>query len=72
MWEDTVDINKKIASVNSTPVNDTKANANIGDVINYEVSFRVPVPEKGLSALKVVDTMDKGLTFDKSADAITI
>ena len=68
----TVDINKKIASVNSTPVNDTKANANIGDVINYEVSFRVPVPEKGLSALKVVDTMDKGLTFDNSADAITI
>lgn len=68
----TVDINKKIASVNSTTVNNTKANANIGDVINYEVSFNVPVPEKGLSALKVVDTMDKGLTFDNSADAITI
>lgn len=68
----TVDINKKIASVNSTTVNDTKANANIGDVINYEVSFSVPVPEKGLEALKVVDTMGKGLTFDNSADAITI
>ena len=68
----TVDINKKIASVNSTTVNDTKANANIGDVINYEVSFSVPVPEKGLKALKVVDTMGKGLTFDNSADAITI
>ena len=68
----TVDINKKIASVNSTAVNHTKANANIGDVINYEVSFSVPVPENGLAALKVVDRMDKGLTFDKSADAITI
>lgn len=68
----TVDINKKIASVNSTAVNDTKANANIGDVINYEVSFSVPVPENGLAALKVVDTMDKGLTFDNGDDAITI
>ena len=68
----TVDINKKITSVNSTTVNDIKANANIGDVINYEVSFSVPVPENGLAALKVVDRMDKGLTFDKSADAITI
>lgn len=68
----TVDINKKITSVNSTTVNDIKANANIGDVINYEVSFSVPVPEKGLSALKVVDTMDKGLTFDNGDEAITI
>lgn len=68
----TVDINKEIDSVNSIQVNDTKANANIGDVITYEVTFDVPVPENGLAALKVVDKMDKGLTFDNGDEAITI
>lgn len=68
----TVDINKEIDSVNSTQINDTKANANIGDVITYEVTFDVPVPENGLAALKVVDTMDKGLSFDNGDNAITI
>lgn len=68
----TVDINKKIASVGKTSVNDTKANANIGDEITYEVTFDVPVPENGLTELKVVDTMDKGLTFNNSEEAITV
>lgn len=68
----TVDINKEIDSVNSIQVNDTKANANIGDVITYEVTFDVPVPENGLAELKVVDKMDKGLTFDNGDEAITI
>ncbi len=68
----TVDINKEIDFVNSTQVNDTKANANIGDVITYEVTFDVPVPENGLAELKVVDKMDKGLTFDNGDEAITI
>ena len=70
----TVDITKEISKVGEANQDDntTKANANIGDVITYKVTFDVPVPENGLAALKVVDTMDKGLTFDNGDDAITI
>ena len=41
-------------------------------MITYEVTFDVPVPENGLAELKVVDKMDKGLTFDNGDEAITI
>ena len=70
----TVDITKEISKVGEATQKDntTKANANIGDVITYSVDYEVPVPEKGLAVLKVVDTMDKGLTFDNSEGAITI
>ena len=46
--------------------------ANIGDTINYEVTYSVPVPENGLTELKIVDTMDKGLTFTNEEANITV
>lgn len=67
-----VNIDKKIESVESTSVGDVKANANIGDVITYKVTYSVPVPENGLTELKVIDTMDKGLTFTNEAGNITV
>ena len=38
--------------------------ANIGDTINYKVTYSIPVGENGLESLVVTDTMSKGLTFD--------
>lgn len=46
--------------------------ANIGDTINYEVTYSVLVPENGLTELKSFDTMDKGLTFKNEASNITV
>lgn len=42
----------------------TETQANIGDKINYKVTYSVPVSEYGLTKLVVTDTMGKGLTFD--------
>lgn len=42
----------------------TETQANIGDKINYKVTYSVPVSEYGLAKLVVTDTMGKGLTFD--------
>lgn len=42
----------------------TETQANIGDEINYKVTYSVPVSEYGLTKLVVTDTMGKGLTFD--------
>ena len=68
-----VDIDKKIDKVGETSVNDDiKANANIGDIITYKVTYSVPVPENGLTKLKIVDTMGKGLTFTNEASNITV
>lgn len=44
--------------------------ANIGDTINYEVKYSIPVTEQGLVELVVKDTMSKGLTFDKNSNII--
>lgn len=66
------DITKEIATVGNTAVNDTEANAKIGDEITYKVDFSVPVPENGLAALTVVDKMDKGLTFTNAAANISV
>lgn len=41
----------------------TTTTANIGDTINYKVTYDIPVGEKGLESLVVTDTMSKGLTF---------
>ena len=41
----------------------TTTTANIGDTINYKVTYEIPVGEKGLESLVVTDTMSKGLTF---------
>ena len=67
-----VNIDKKIDKVEETPVGDIKANANIGDIITYEVKYSVPVPENGLTELKIIDTMDKGLTFTNEAGNIIV
>ena len=67
-----VDIDKKIESVGTTPINGKQANANIGDEITYKVTYSVPVPENGLTELKIVDTMDKGLTFTNEKSNITV
>ena len=67
-----VDIDKEINSVGTTIINGKQANANIGDEITYKVTYSVPVPENGLTELKIVDTMDKGLTFTNNASNITV
>ena len=67
-----VDIDKKIESVGTTPINGKQANANIGDEITYKVTYSVPVPENGLTELKIVDKMDKGLTFTNEKSNITV
>lgn len=67
-----VDIDKEIESVGTTPITGKQANANIGDEITYKVTYSVPVSENGLTELKIVDTMDKGLTFTKEAGNITV
>lgn len=67
-----VNIDKEIESVGTTTINGKQANANIGDEITYKVTYSVPVPENGLTELKIVDTMDKGLTFKNEASNITV
>ena len=67
-----VNIDKEIESVGTTNINGKQANANIGDEITYKVTYSVPVPENGLIELKIVDTMDKGLTFTNEASNITV
>ena len=57
----TATIDKKIVE-NGT--DKTTTNANIGDTINYKVTYSIPVGENGLESLVVTDTMSKGLTFD--------
>lgn len=67
-----VDIDKEINSVGTAIINGKQSNANIGDEITYKVTYSVPVPENGLTELKIVDTMDKGLTFTNEASNITV
>ena len=67
-----VDIDKEINSVGTIIINGKQANANIGDEITYKVTYSVPVPENGLTALEIVDTMDKGLTFTNEKANITV
>lgn len=67
-----VNIDKEIESVGTTTINGKQSNANIGDEITYKVTYSVPVPENGLTELKIVDTMDKGLTFTNEASNITV
>ncbi len=65
-------IDKIINNVGDTEVNGIKANANIGDIITYKVTYSVPVPENGLAALQIVDTMSEGLTFTNDKDNIKV
>ena len=65
-------IDKIINNVGDTEVNGIKANANIGDIITYKVTYSVPVPENGLADLQIVDTMSEGLTFTNDKDNIKV
>ena len=56
--EDTID--KKIVENGRDK---TTTTANIGETINYKVTYSIPVGENGLESLVVTDTMSKGLTF---------
>ena len=56
--EDTID--KKIVENGRDK---TTTTANIGESINYKVTYSIPVGENGLESLVVTDTMSKGLTF---------
>lgn len=65
--EDSID--KKIVEGETEKV--TTA-ANIGDTVNYKVTYSVPVTENGLESLIITDTMSKGLTFNESSDSVTV
>lgn len=65
-------IDKEIESVGTTPITGKQANANIGDIITYKVTYSVPVPENGLADLQIVDTMSEGLTFINDKDNIKV
>lgn len=65
-------IDKEIESVGTTPITGKQANANIGDIITYKVTYSVPVPENGLADLQIVDTMSEGLTFTNDKDNIKV
>lgn len=65
--EDTID--KKIVEDDGEKASTT---ANIGDTINYKVTYSIPVGENGLESLVVTDTMSKGLTFVNNADNIKV
>ena len=65
--EDSID--KKIVEGETEKV--TTA-ANIGDTVNYKVTYSVPVTENGLESLVITDTMSKGLTFNESSDSVTV
>ena len=65
----TATIDKKIVKNGTDKATTT---ANIGDTINYKVTYSIPVGENGLESLVVTDTMSKGLTFDKSSNNIKV
>lgn len=65
-------IDKEIESVGTTSITGKQANANIGDIITYKVTYSVPVPENGLADLQIVDKMSEGLTFTNDKDNIKV
>lgn len=65
----TATIEKKIVE---NGIAKTTTNANIGDTINYKVTYSIPVGENGLESLVVTDTMSKGLTFEDNAENIKV
>lgn len=65
----TATIDKKIVENGTDKATTT---ANIGDTINYKVTYSIPVGENGLESLVVTDTMSKGLTFVNNPDNIKV
>lgn len=69
----TTGIDKKITAVNDDANNgiatgNITAEAQIGDVITYQVPITAVVPDAGLTELYVKDVMSKGLTFVQAGD----
>lgn len=67
----TTNIDKQIKEVNGDGKNGIAsdkhtAEAQIGDIITYSVPVTALVPDGGLTALGITDTMSKGLTFVKA------
>lgn len=65
----TVNVDKKITDVGETgDINSdgSKAEATVGDIITYNVPVTAVVPADGLTEVKLVDTMSKGLTLVKA------
>lgn len=72
----TTNVGKNITDINnesSTNIAEggASAQANIGDVITYQVPVTAVVPDAGLTQLGITDTMSKGLTFQKAGDTAT-
>lgn len=69
----TTGIDKKITAVNGDANNgiatgNITAEAQIGDVITYQVPITAIVPDAGLTELYIKDVMCKGLTFVQAGD----
>lgn len=68
------DVEKNIVDVDGgtegITENQEKAQAQIGDVITYEVPVTAIVPEGGLSKLGITDIMSKGLTFKTANEVV--
>lgn len=69
------DIDKNITSVGDSDDNisgdGSKAEASIGDVITYQVPVTAVIPDGGLTALGIKDTMDEGLTFVQAENTVS-
>lgn len=66
-------VDKKITAVNNDETNgiatgNKSAEAQIGDIITYQVPVTAVVPDGGLTKLGITDTMSKGLTFQTAVD----
>lgn len=69
-----IEFDKKISAVNSNvtigddniATGQKSAEANIGDIITFQIPFTMVVPSDGLTKWNIVDTMSKGLTFKKA------
>lgn len=68
------DVKKEIDTVDGAKTNvangNLSASAQIGDEIVYHVPMTAIVPDAGLTELKIVDTMSKGLTFVQENTAL--
>ena len=69
----TTKVEKNIIEINnesSTNIAEggASAQANIGDIITYQVPVTAVVPDAGLTQLGITDTMSRGLTFQTDTD----
>lgn len=72
----TTNVDKVITEVNGENNNgiasgNHSAEAQIGDVITYQVPVTALIPDGGLTKLGITDTMSKGLTLKKEAEQVS-